>query len=278
MSWLQPAWPLGFVNFTAALRKPLLQASGYFSPNQETAWIWSIPNPTINGSPVQLLGTLDGINAVFTTASPIVDGVSVFRNGALQNPGVMYQVNGNTITFLFPYIPQPGDYLLSFLGNLAGSALISSQTHVVPVGSSPFIYSAGQGPETIYMSGGVVSLITKNGIAITQSLPVSIVLQPGETIIVTYSVAPYMVSSSGIVSSPGAASPDQTVLVPVGSSPFVYAAGQNPQVLWISGGDVQLITKNGIAITESLPVSIILQPGETITINYTSAPYMVASS
>jgi hypothetical protein len=113
MSWLQPNWSQ-FVNLTASLRKPLLVPSGYYSPNQSTAWIWS-PSP--------------------------------------QN------VTSN-----------------------------------IAVGASPFTYTAGLIPETIYVSGGAVTSIDINGIPITLSMPCTIPLSIGESVTVTYTAAPTMVT------------------------------------------------------------------------------------
>ena len=64
----------------------------------------------------------------------------------------------------------------------------------VTPGSSPWTYTAGNTPETIYLYGGTVSSVAKNSITLatalssTTALPVS--LQPGEAMTVTYSSAP----------------------------------------------------------------------------------------
>lgn len=193
MSFVQPSWG-SLVSFTAALRKPLLIPSGYFSPNQDTGWIWSIP--TANGTPVTLTGTVDGVNTVFTSSITITNGIAIFRNGVLQQPGVMYSTSGsNTITFIFPYIPQTGDQLQAFVGSIAGTPFANATTPIT-VGASPFVYTCGPSPVTVYISGGAVSLVTKNGVSLTNAFPISIPLTPGEAITVTYTVAPYMVSAS----------------------------------------------------------------------------------
>jgi hypothetical protein len=194
MSWLQPSFGY-LVNLTAALRKNLLIPSGFFSPNDNTSFIWS-PS-TVSANPVALNGTIDGTNAIFTTANAIVNGIAVFKNGLLQEPGVMYNVSGsNTITFVSGYIPEPGDYLQAVLGTLAGGPLPANATSAISVGSSPFVYTAGQTQEVIYISGGVVTNLTKNGIQIISALPCTVVLQPTESITVTYTSAPLMVKST----------------------------------------------------------------------------------
>lgn len=68
----------------------------------------------------------------------------------------------------------------------------------VSPGASPYTYTAGNTPEVIYIYGGTVSAITKGAItlatATNSSTPMAISLQPGEAIVVTYTVAPTMVA------------------------------------------------------------------------------------
>lgn len=61
----------------------------------------------------------------------------------------------------------------------------------ITVGGSPFTYTAGASPETVYVSGGTVSNITKDGndFGITSG---AFELEPYESIVVTYSAAPTM--------------------------------------------------------------------------------------
>lgn len=55
-------------------------------------------------------GTIDGSNAVFTTAStPSGGSIEVFRNGVLQLAGTDYTLAAASITFSAGSIPQPGD-------------------------------------------------------------------------------------------------------------------------------------------------------------------------
>lgn len=60
-----------------------------------------------------------------------------------------------------------------------------------------------------------------------------------------------------------------------GASPYTYTAGTSPVVLYVSGGAVTSITKNGIniGITNG---QIYLLPNESIIITYTAAPTIVA--
>ena len=61
----------------------------------------------------------------------------------------------------------------------------------ISVGESPFTYTAGASPESVYVSGGTVSSITKGGnnFGLTSGV---FELEPYESIVVTYSVAPTM--------------------------------------------------------------------------------------
>lgn len=62
----------------------------------------------------------------------------------------------------------------------------------ISVGASPFTYTAGYTPETIYITGGTVSSIAKNSITLFTATEKSVNLEPGESLIVTYSAAPTM--------------------------------------------------------------------------------------
>ena len=61
------------------------------------------------------------------------------------------------------------------------------------VGPSPFAYTAGPTPEVIYITGGMVSGITKAGATIATASPDTVTLAPNETIVVTYTAPPMMV-------------------------------------------------------------------------------------
>jgi len=93
----------------------MLIPSMYFSPTQDTAWIFSVNGPA-NQTAVNLIGTLDGTNAIFTVPGSIIAGVSIYRNGVLQNSSTLtdpsYTLVGNTVTFNASNVPQPGDDLL----------------------------------------------------------------------------------------------------------------------------------------------------------------------
>lgn len=106
------------VNFVAQSRKSSLIASGYFSPNDSVAFIWT---PATGGSgagtPVTLTGTIDGSNLVFTSPVSVVNGIVVFRNGIYQQPTVAYNVSASTVTFTggANNTPEPGDVLMALV-------------------------------------------------------------------------------------------------------------------------------------------------------------------
>ncbi len=60
------------------------------------------------------------------------------------------------------------------------------------VGGSPFTHTAGASPETIYITGGTVSLIVKGAITLFTATEKTVELQPYQAVVVTYSVLPTM--------------------------------------------------------------------------------------
>lgn len=62
----------------------------------------------------------------------------------------------------------------------------------ITVGGSPFTYTAGHSPETVYIRAGTVSDIKHNGTTIFTATEKTVHLGPNETVVVTYSVAPTM--------------------------------------------------------------------------------------
>ena len=103
--------PIGqLANFSAGLRKPALKQFGLFSPNDNLGFIAGI-GVTVNFEPVNLTGTIDGVNAVFTIPGTPTGTVAIFKNGVMQDPAVHYTLAVSTVTFNGLYIPQPGDDL-----------------------------------------------------------------------------------------------------------------------------------------------------------------------
>jgi nitrous oxidase accessory protein NosD len=62
----------------------------------------------------------------------------------------------------------------------------------ISVGASPFTYTAANTPETVHVFDGVVSSITKNGVQLARVTNVSVNLDSGQSVVVRYSVAPFM--------------------------------------------------------------------------------------
>jgi hypothetical protein len=63
----------------------------------------------------------------------------------------------------------------------------------ITVGASVFNYTNNDGiDEMVYITGGTVSVIAKNGITIYTATNAAVFLLPGESINVTYSVLPTM--------------------------------------------------------------------------------------
>ncbi len=63
----------------------------------------------------------------------------------------------------------------------------------ISVGSSPFTYSAGSSPETVYIRGGTVSDISVDGTTLFTDSGHSIDLEPHQSVTVTYTDVPTMV-------------------------------------------------------------------------------------
>jgi len=63
----------------------------------------------------------------------------------------------------------------------------------ITVGASPFTYTAGSTSETVYISGGTVSLVKRGATTVASASPSTVELPPFGTVQVTYSVLPTMV-------------------------------------------------------------------------------------
>ncbi len=106
------------VNFLAISRKASLIASGFFSPNDNLGFIWTPATGGAGaGTPVTLVGTVDGVNLIFTSPAAVVNGIVVFRNGLYQQPTSSYSVAGSTVTFAggANNTPEPGDLLMALV-------------------------------------------------------------------------------------------------------------------------------------------------------------------
>lgn len=77
--------------------------------------------------------------------------------------------------------------------NLGGYNPVGAST--ITVGASPFTYTAGLSPESVYITGGTVSGVTVGGVTACAASPCSLSLGPNESAVVTYTGTPTMVKS-----------------------------------------------------------------------------------
>lgn len=72
------------------------------------------------------------------------------------------------------------------IGSTAGT------TSAISVTASPFTYTAGNQYETVYITGGTVSVVAVAGTTVFAASPCTVRLAPGKAVVVTYSGAPTM--------------------------------------------------------------------------------------
>lgn len=90
----------------------------------------------------------------------------------------------------------------SFTGGVASASAgfasaVSTAPSIISVTASPFTYTCGSVNETVVMGGGTLSSIVWAGTSLPSALLTlgnSLALNPGQTIVVTYTIAPSMVS------------------------------------------------------------------------------------
>ena len=80
-----------------------------------------------------------------------------------------------------------------------GAAIVKDNIAYNPVGvsaitvtASPFTYTAGHAPESIYITGGTVSVVAIGGTTIYTATEKTVELGPNESVVLTYSVLPAM--------------------------------------------------------------------------------------
>ncbi|NVN45159.1 hypothetical protein HW537_14795 [Asaia siamensis] len=64
------------------------------------------------------------------------------------------------------------------------------------VGSSPWTYTAGPSPETLIISGGSVSRVAIDGVAVAASTNISLTLSANQTAVITYGATPTVTSNA----------------------------------------------------------------------------------
>lgn len=123
-----------FNNFLASSRRPFLVPFGLFPSGSDLSWIasyGSVP-PMVTPS-----GTVDGVNATFSTGVPFSDAW-VFLNGQLQTPGVDYTVDptGGLIVFQSASVPRTGDKVLAMVNTAYSSStsVVGAPTAETPLG------------------------------------------------------------------------------------------------------------------------------------------------
>ncbi len=63
--------------------------------------------------------------------------------------------------------------------------------------------------------------------------------------------------------------------ISVSGSPFTYTAGTTPEAVYVSGGTVSAIAKNSVNLFVATGASVWLEPGEAMTVTYSSIPTMI---
>ena len=111
----------------------------------------------------------------------------VFAAGGFSN----VQITGNNFTGNSAAIAGAGNLgsLSRIEGNIAYNPVGGS---AMTVGASPYTYTAGPSPETVYVAGGTVSNLVHNGVVVFTATDKTINLGPNETLQVIYTVAPFM--------------------------------------------------------------------------------------
>jgi hypothetical protein len=138
-----------------------------------------------------------GLTIVGATAS-IVEvkdmTIAQFTGGGIATTSTPANVTltGNDLTLLGGGTPIGGSFGTGseIIGNRgdASRGVASSIT----VGSSPFTYTAGARPESVFITGGTVSAIAIGGVTVASATGHSVQLQPGKSVAVTYSSLPTM--------------------------------------------------------------------------------------
>ncbi len=174
---------------------------------------------------------------------------------------------------------NPWDWMIDMLASFYQAFYpfdnIPTSTGAIAVGASPFTYTAGADPEVVYIRGGSVSAIKRNGVTVATASPCTVFLPPGGQVQVTYSSVPTMVADVGGIMNNAAG---VTAAISVGASPFTYTAGGRVEIIYITGGSVSSITRNGQQIAAGTPVTVVVPRGGSLTATYSSAPTMVKDS
>jgi hypothetical protein len=126
------------------------------------------------------LGPTDGLAG--NTNAILLSGTSDF-----------YDISGNDLSGNTVAISNSASGTNGYIGGNVGYPTIG--VSAVTVGASPWTYTAGPSPETLFINAGTVSLIAVAGAGVLQNGNVAIPLGPNESMTVTYSATPTVVKS-----------------------------------------------------------------------------------
>lgn len=157
----------------------------------------SLGNSSMSGGASEPMFTIDSTFPT-TTIGYKVSGSTRGSFGAIGTPsGLCWKLSDTTIGATF--VDATGG--AAFRGTLTATngfvSKVTTAPTVISVGASPFTYTAGGINETVVIGGGTVSAIVWAGTSIPAALLTlgeSYPLGPGQTLVVTYTVAPSMVS------------------------------------------------------------------------------------
>lgn len=136
--------PFTLKNFTAANRKRNMHGFGLMAAAQDLSWIadaasgFVVPSLAVTGTTG--VYTMQDASGVAIAAGI---GARVYINGVRQYGGLAYNLNGHTLTFIDPYIPQSDDKVLVELEGIGSpnSADFESAETVVPtINGTPITY------------------------------------------------------------------------------------------------------------------------------------------
>ena len=173
------------------------------------------------------------------------------------------------------------DTLIDYLAVVFAWFFRAEATANISVSASPFVYTAGTDSEVVYVRGGSVSAIEKKDsggswVSILSASNATVFLAAGQQLRVTYGSAPTM--TKDVVGMFVNATGTTAALTP-GSSPWTITnSDMRTACYYISGGVVSAVSRNGVSITDSLPLTVALPPSGALVITYTSAPTVVKDS
>lgn len=129
------------------------------------------------------------IGAFDDFAANTLVGINFNGSGYTNVQVVGNNVTGNTVGAI------SGEASLGAGSRVTNNIGIPGTTSAISVGASPFTYTAGPRDETVYITGGTVSLVSVNGVGVHQASEVAVYLRAHSSMQVMYSSAPFMNTS-----------------------------------------------------------------------------------